>query len=277
MNNSITVLIPTKNRKNLLKRSIQSVLDQSVLPDEIVIVDDGSNDGTKEYLEDLIKTVSFIKVINNKESKGVNFARNKGMIESSSDWVAWLDDDDEFVLNAVETMKNKLIYVAKDLDVINFNTKIIRNSENFYGGYQFKNENEFVNLNYGDWMSIKSKLRGDCKPVFRKSLFQNKKYLFPETVNGFESYTLNLIARDKNKIRCYRDITTIIHQEIQVGDRLSLSASARNPWPLFVLHFKQIFEHFRFYTAHPILLFRKKIEMLKLLARSILALFNIIY
>ncbi len=48
-----SVVIATYNRKNLLKRGLYTLLNQTVLPDEIIVVDDGSSDGTKEFLRDV--------------------------------------------------------------------------------------------------------------------------------------------------------------------------------------------------------------------------------
>lgn len=276
-NFTISVLIPTKNRKILLERVLKSVLDQTVLPDEIVVINDESIDGTKEYLDNLSQKHNILKIIHREEGGGVNTARNQGTREAKSDWIAWLDDDDEFVPEAIEKIKQKLQRISDNIFVVNFNSKIYKNDDSFNGGYQFKEDREFIDLNYEDWMLIKNNLKGDCKPVFRKYLFEDKNYLFPETVNGFESYTMNLIAKNKKGIRCYSEVTTLIHQETEVGDRLSLSASAKNPWPLFVLHFKQLFQHYKFYAKHPRILWRKKIEMLKLLARSVIYLIKMFY
>ncbi|MFZ2522900.1 MAG: hypothetical protein WAW92_00770, partial [Minisyncoccia bacterium] len=60
---------------------------------------------------------------------------------------------------------------------------------------------------------------------------------------------------------------------LEVGDRLSISASAKNPWPVFVVHFKQIFEHKYFYLNNPYNFYKKINEMMKLLIRSFLRLF----
>jgi glycosyltransferase involved in cell wall biosynthesis len=269
----IAVLIPTKNRRTLLERALTSLFIQTVKPDEIIVVNDGSDDDTKDFLDKFQNNQSLLKVINREKSGGVNVARHEGINLADSEWIACLDDDDEFLSDAVEKIKNRLEKIPTSCDIAFFNTIIKNNKCSFNGGFQFKANQKFYDLSYDDMMFIRSKIKGDCKPVLRKKLFTINGYKFPESVNGSESHLFYLIARDGKGIRCYPEITTLIHQETEVGDRLSLSASAKNPWPLFVLHFKQLFQHWKFYLRHPIILYKKKVTMAKLLLRAILQIF----
>ena len=90
---NISVIIPTFNRKETLKRAIQSVVMQSYTPYEIIVIDDGSNDGTKEWLKDNFPNVKYIYQMNS----GVSSARNKGIKFARGDWIALLDSDDEWL------------------------------------------------------------------------------------------------------------------------------------------------------------------------------------
>ena len=209
-------------------------------------------------------------------SGGVNVARNQGVKLSLCDWVVFLDDDDELLPNAISLVGESIKGISDNYNVAYFNSLILRGGGEFEGGFQFKNLKknlDFYDPTYEETLT-KFNLKGDCKPALKKTLFDNEKYLFPESVNGFESYTMNIIAKDKKGIRYYNSIITKIHQEDELKDRLSISASAKNPWPLFVLHFKQIFQHFRFYISHPLFFLKKLKEMLKLFVRSVLKFFG---
>ncbi len=86
----ISVIIPTFNRAILLSRAIQSVIEQTIPPFEIIVVDDGSTDHT----ETMIAT-DFPNIIYHKQSQqGVSAARNKGIQLAQSPWLAFLDSDD---------------------------------------------------------------------------------------------------------------------------------------------------------------------------------------
>ena len=91
----ISVIIPTYNRILFLKRSIDSVLAQTLQPYEIIIIDDGSSDGTSAMIK---KNYPNLKLIC-QENKGVSAARNIGVKASSGDWVCFLDSDDEWKKN----------------------------------------------------------------------------------------------------------------------------------------------------------------------------------
>lgn len=95
---SVSVIIPTFNRANLLPRALQSVLQQSRPADEVIVVDDGSSDGTRELLDAQFPSVSLI-VQNN---RGVSAARNRGVAASSGRWLAFLDSDDEWLPEKLE-------------------------------------------------------------------------------------------------------------------------------------------------------------------------------
>ena len=96
--NSISVIIPVFNRVKLIDRCINSVINQTCPVNEIIVVDDGSNDGTY----DLIRK-NFPQVISiYQENKGVSNARNVGIQSAKSKWIAFLDSDDEWFPNKIE-------------------------------------------------------------------------------------------------------------------------------------------------------------------------------
>jgi hypothetical protein len=85
-----SVVIPTYNRGHLLPRTLESVWRQRFRDYEIVVVDDGSNDGTHEYLQEFGNKVRFIRQAN----MGPGAARNIGVQEARGDYIALLDSDD---------------------------------------------------------------------------------------------------------------------------------------------------------------------------------------
>ena len=98
----ISVVIPTHNRADLLPRAIKSVQAQTLKDLEILIVSDGSEDNTREVVETLAKDDNRIKFIEYYPAKGGNIARNIGIENASGEYVAFLDDDDEFMPEKLE-------------------------------------------------------------------------------------------------------------------------------------------------------------------------------
>lgn len=91
----ISVVIPTFNRTTVIQRAIDSVLKQTRPADEIIVVDDGSTDGTAALLRNTYGNQ--VSVISLPENKGVSAARNYGIHKSKGDWIALLDSDDEWL------------------------------------------------------------------------------------------------------------------------------------------------------------------------------------
>ena len=138
---NISVIIPTYNRKETLKRAIQSVLIQSYTPYEIIVIDDGSDDGTKEWLKDNYPNVKYIYQMNS----GVSSARNKGIKFARGDWIALLDSDDEWLPSKLKDQANE-IELNPAAKFLHTNEIWIRNGVRVnqmkkhkkYGGYIFE-------------------------------------------------------------------------------------------------------------------------------------------
>ena len=101
----VSVIIPTFNRFNLISRAIDSVLNQTIKPFEIIVVDDGSSDNTSTFIKRNYKSVKLIK----QNNLGVSKARNVGIKNSSGDWIALLDSDDEWKKNKLEVQIKSLL------------------------------------------------------------------------------------------------------------------------------------------------------------------------
>ena len=136
----ISVVIPTFNRISLVARAIDSVLKQSLNPYEIIVVDDGSDDGTSEMIQNKYKSIKLIQQQNN----GVSAARNNGIKHAKGDWIALLDSDDEWIEKKLENQVDRLIKTP-EYDFCHTNEIWIRNGVRVnqrkkhekYGGYIF--------------------------------------------------------------------------------------------------------------------------------------------
>ncbi len=102
MENLITVYIPTKNRLDLLKRAVNSVLSQTHRPIELIVVSDGSDDGTCDYVNGLDENIS-IALIHNDTSVGACAARNQAIDVAQGEFITGLDDDDIFLPHRLAT------------------------------------------------------------------------------------------------------------------------------------------------------------------------------
>jgi glycosyltransferase involved in cell wall biosynthesis len=94
-------VIPTYNRREALAEALASVRAQTRPADEVVVVDDGSTDGTSEADADGSRYVR-------QKNRGPSAARNRGLSEATSDWVAFLDSDDRWAADKLERQVPRL-------------------------------------------------------------------------------------------------------------------------------------------------------------------------
>lgn len=108
----VSVIIPTYNRENTIKRSIKSVLEQSYSNIELIVVDDASKDDTMQIVESIEDPrIIYIKLDKNVGAAG---ARNAGVKNSASEYIAFNDSDDEW-LN--DKLLKQMDYMIKNPDI----------------------------------------------------------------------------------------------------------------------------------------------------------------
>ena len=136
----ISVVIPTYNRIALVERAIDSVLRQSIKPFDIIVVDDGSDDGTSEMIQKKYRSINLVQ----QQNSGVSAARNNGIKHAKGDWISLLDSDDEWTGKKLENQVDRLIK-NPDYHFCHTNEIWIRNGVRVnqkkrhqkYGGYIF--------------------------------------------------------------------------------------------------------------------------------------------
>ena len=136
----ISVVIPTYNRIALVERAIDSVLRQSIKPFDIIVVDDGSDDGTSEMIKKKYRSINLVQ----QQNSGVSAARNNGIKHAKGDWISLLDSDDEWTGKKLENQVDRLIK-NPDYHFCHTNEIWIRNGVRVnqkkrhqkYGGYIF--------------------------------------------------------------------------------------------------------------------------------------------
>lgn len=119
MQPAISVVIATYKRPHLIGRALDSVLAQSMRPAEVIVVDDASDDETGDVVAAWsARTGLAVDFVAAPRNLGVGAARNIGMKRARGDYIAFLDSDDEFLPQALETLAGPLM--AHDDAVVSF-------------------------------------------------------------------------------------------------------------------------------------------------------------
>ena len=114
MNNLVSIITPAYNASQYIKGTIESVLNQTYDNWELIIVNDGSTDNTKEIVESFKD--SRIKLINQK-NMGVSVARNRGLSEAQGEFITFLDADDILPPKSLE-VRVKYLKENSDVDLV---------------------------------------------------------------------------------------------------------------------------------------------------------------
>ena len=108
----ISIIIPTYNRAQLIGMTLDSIFAQTLPPYEVIVVDDGSSDGTKEILETHYGN-RIIYLIN--KGKGPGAARNTGLSVATGNYIKFFDSDDWMSPNTLETQLKQTNQELKDI------------------------------------------------------------------------------------------------------------------------------------------------------------------
>jgi len=117
---SVSVIIPTYNRATLIPRAVRSALAAIAPGDEVIVVDDGSTDSTKDVLAPFLPKIRYVAIPNS----GAGAARNHGIREASNPLVAFIDSDDEWMPRKLELQR--AVMQARPDAVLSFSDFAVR-------------------------------------------------------------------------------------------------------------------------------------------------------
>jgi len=188
----ISVVIPTYNRAKYLKIALTSLVNQSLSTDnfEVVVVDDGSSDGTKKITEGFLKKINVKYVY--QDYGGVSKARNKGIDKSLGTIIVFFDDDavatNNWLISIVEIMKNE--------DIITGKVEPIKNNIWQYFAPHYDQGDKSVESNV--------LLEGNC--AIKKEVFDDMGYFDEGLTYGHEGREFISRVKRKYKIMYYPNV-----------------------------------------------------------------------
>lgn len=181
----ISVIIPVYNNEKYIEGAVNSLINQTYKNIEIIVVNDGSKDNTQQKLDALGKRDKRVKVIN-KENGGVSSARNAGLDAADGELIAFLDSDDEYLPNALETMLSEL---DDDADMLVCSLRKIWNK-----AHDDRYEDMVISKQelYDNYFSYSGAIHYCCANLYRAEIIKKNNLRFNEKVHFSEDYEFNL-------------------------------------------------------------------------------------
>lgn len=237
----LTIFTPTYNRAYILSKLYKSLCDQTNKNFIWLIVDDGSNDNTRDLINDWIKEDKLTIIYIYQENSGKSAAHNTGVVNCTTELFICVDSDDYLKMNAV----NILMQTWNSIKVKEEISGII--------GYRGKNENEVLGTEFPRmWKEARlnelyrNNFTGDTALLLRTDIL--KANFFP-IIDGekfiTENYLYDLID-EKYKYVLLREILIICEYQIDGYTNNSLKLYEQNPvgWSIYYLNRTQMFKSY---------------------------------
>ena len=219
MSKLLSIIIPVYNQIEYLETCINSVTKQNADDIEIILVDDGSNDGSGQICDEYEKKIPNIQVVH-KKNGGLSSARNEGILKASGEYFLFLDSDDELAPNAIMCLKDAIKKYSPDMALFDYCYK----REDGYrlggtGKVTVTSKDHVVEL------LVKNQIGNQiCFKAYKRTLFEE--ICFPEGRNYEDIATFYklLLLTEKNVVI---DSTLYIYNLMNAGS-ITQSFSAKN-------------------------------------------------
>ena len=165
--NLISIIIAYHKKKKYFKETIKSILNQTYKNYEIIIIYDDSCLNELKFIKSVLKEIKSKKIIINDKNYGAGISRNKGILKSRGNYIAFCDADDTWKKNKLNIQINFMI--KNDLMISHTNYFVINEKSQVIGKFNIKNKLSFNDL-------LKSCDIGLSTVIVRKKLLQNNKF-----------------------------------------------------------------------------------------------------
>ncbi|KIA89402.1 glycosyltransferase family 2 protein [Kaistella jeonii] len=172
--NKVSIIVPVYNVEKYLRKCLNSLVNQTLLEIEILVINDGSTDGSGKIIEEFQEKFSLKIKSFNKENGGLSDARNFGLEHTNSEFIGFVDSDDEVSENMFEEMYDLAQKHSAEMVICNLQ-KVDENGKVTQKLTQIQNMPEKINLeeNFSLFADISYFA---CNKIFKKELFQNKRF-----------------------------------------------------------------------------------------------------
>lgn len=207
MNNSekISVIVPAYNVAPYIERCIRSILQQTCANLEIIVVDDGSSDGTSEILDEIAKNELRIHVIH-QENSGVTKARLTGVAAATGEWIGFVDGDDNIEPDMYERLLNNAHRYGADISHCGYQMVFPNRVDYYYNTGRLVEQDNLTGLK--DLLEGSFIEPGLWNKLFHKSLFHSlfNGGMMDISIKNMEDLLMNYYLFKEAKCSIYEDV-----------------------------------------------------------------------
>lgn len=209
----VSVIIPTYNKRDKIKFAINSALNQTYENIEILIIDDGSQDGTKEYVQKFHdERISYFY----KKNGGLSDARNYGIKKSTGDYLLFLDSDDFLEENTIKYLMD--LMCEYNVDLVQMQLKIVKDYDNK------KHDANMKNISYKQYKKdcvyhfLRLQNVSACTKLYKRECYDNISFPIHKKYEDF--YTNYLIFKN---IKSFLNINFYGYFYVKNGESITRS------------------------------------------------------
>jgi len=212
----VSVVIPTRNRPNLVARAVHSALTQSLVEIEVIVVIDGPDDATLQVLRQIDDPRLRVSML--PRHLGISDVRNTGVREARSQWIAFLDDDDEWLPQKLEIQLQTAQRSAYDYPIISCRIIGRTPAGDFFWPLRFPRPNEPLS----EYL------------ICRRNPISGEGLILPSTI--FTKKELLLRIPFKSELRYYEDVDWLLRVSTQKGVGMEFVSRTE---PLAICHMER--------------------------------------
>lgn len=200
----VSVVVPVFNTAEYLETCIQSILSQSYKEIELILVNDGSTDGSAEICRryEHLPHVCYIE----QKNQGATAARKRGVETAAGEWIMFVDSDDWMA----DSCLSGIMGIIDSADIIIAANQ--RNEDSVRRLPDSISKKNYLEMQYARELSA-----SPCAKMFRRTLFDDKTLSFPKQINRGEDYLMNLMLAINNQ----KDVRVYKHQIYHVRENLT--------------------------------------------------------
>lgn len=214
-NIKVSVIVPVYNAEKYIATCVESILSQTLQELEVIFINDGSTDQSRQIIENYKKVNPQIKLIN-QENQGVSMARNAGLQAATGEYVGFVDADDYIEKDMYSTLHNAAVQSNCDVVISNFESEI--EGHKVITRYPFPLNTilirDYIEREILTYFLKSDQLNTACNKLYKRKVINDNKVKFPEKVALGEDGLFNMRFFKHALCTIYLDYTGYYYREV---------------------------------------------------------------